>query len=313
MTGLLLLLAIGFAVYAAFLVVSTLLTLQYPPRRTYAWAVSRKLPGDPGEMSPPLDFERFEFTSRGRKLIAWDIKGLRPDGPLIVLTHGWSDSKVGSLARVHALAPMASRLIAWDLPGHGEAEGACEMGLNEPQDLLRLLDAAGSNKATPIVLMGWSLGAGVSLVAAAKLPIAGVIAEAPYRFPQTPAMNVMQARASPWKFNLPAALWLVRKRAGIGSGEWQAFDRAERAKAVHCPILVLHGSDDTICPRADASSIAAAAPKATLVEIPGARHNDMWTKEASREQATHQAAAFLRSLVVTPPEPDDRREASWAG
>jgi len=299
MTGLFLLLAIGFAVYAAFLVVSTLLTLQYPPRRTYAWAVSRRLPGDPGEMSPPLEFQRFEFTSRGRKLIAWDIKGLRPDGPLIVLTHGWSDSKVGSLARVHALAPLASRLIAWDLPGHGESAGACELGLHEAEDLLRLLDSAESSREIPIVLMGWSLGAGVSLVAAAKFKVAGVIAEAPYRFAQTPAVNVMRARGSPWQLNLPAALWLVKKRSGITNHDWRTFDRAERARSVPCPILILHGSDDTICPGAEASAIADAASHATLVEIPGARHNDMWTKETSREQATHATAVFLRSLNQT--------------
>jgi len=299
MAGLFLLLAIGFAVYAAFLVVSTLLTLQYPPRRTYAWAVSRKLPGDPGEMTPPLDFQRFEFSSRGRKLIAWDIKGLRSDGPLVVLTHGWSDSKVGAISRVHALAPLASRLIAWDLPGHGESDGACELGFREAEDLLQLLDSVESHRDSPIVLMGWSLGAGVSLVAAAKFRLAGVILEAPYRFAQTPAMNVMRARGSPWRLNLPAALWLVRKRAGIKHHDWRAFDRAERAKAVQCPILVMHGSDDMICPGADASVIAAAAPQAKLVEIAGARHNDMWTKEACREQATRAAAAFVRSLDQT--------------
>jgi len=296
MPGFLLLMTIGLALYAGFLVVSTLLTLQYPHRRTYAWAVSRRLPGEPNELTPALPFRRFEFTSRGKQLIAWDIEGLNSAGPLLILTHGWSDSKVGALSRIQALAPMCSRLIAWDLPGHGESMGVCEMGLRESEDLLKLLESIEAKNETPVVLMGWSLGAGVSLVAAASSAIAGVIAEAPYRLAATPAMNVMRARGSPWRMNLPAALWLVRKRAKVGEADWRAFDRVERAKTVHCPLLVLHGSNDIVCPGADASAIASVAPNAKLIEISGARHNDMWINETTRDQATRVVKAFLDDL-----------------
>ncbi|MBX3379756.1 MAG: alpha/beta hydrolase [Phycisphaeraceae bacterium] len=293
MSGLVLLMAIGLAVYAACLLASTLLTLQYPRRRTYAWAVSRRLPGDPGELTPALDFRRFEFESRGAQIIAWDITGLDPDGPLLILTHGWSDSKVGALSRIGALAPMASRLIAWDMPGHGESNGACELGLREHEDLLRLLEVVDADAGRAIVLMGWSLGAGVSVAAAAKRGVAGVIAEAPYRLAITPASNVMQARRSPWRLNLPAALWLVGLRATSRIRPWRGFDRAELAKALRCPVLVLHGSDDAVCPEAEAQAIANSAPDATLVEVAGARHNDLWTQSTTRAQATQAVRTFM--------------------
>ncbi|MGH7243903.1 MAG: alpha/beta hydrolase [Phycisphaerales bacterium] len=297
MIGIVLLLAIGLAVYAAFLVVSTSLTLQYPPRRTYAWAVSRQLPGDPGELSPALNFRRFEFQSRGRRLIAWDIVGNDPDGPLIVLTHGWSDSKVGALSRIQALATMSSRLIAWDLPGHGESAGACELGLREPEDLLNLINSLEASIATRVVLFGWSLGAGVSLVAAEKARVAGVIAEAPYRLVETPAARVMQLRGSPWKLNLPIAVRLVGLRARRSPSA--GFDRAEVARAVHCPVLVLHGTDDAVCPIEDARAIAGAASHSILVEVSGARHNDMWTNPKHAKLATDATRKFLEVLPQT--------------
>lgn len=296
MTGFLMLMAIGFALYAAFLVVSTLLTLQYPPRRTYAWAVSRRVAGEPSELAPPLEFRRFEFTSRGRPLIGWDIQGLHPAGPVVVLTHGWSDSKVGALSRVSALAPMCSRLIAWDLPGHGESAGVCELGLREAEDLLQLLRTIDSDGSVPVILMGWSLGAGVSLVAAKDAKVVGVIAEAAYRFGDTPARNVMRARGSPWRMNLPMAIWLLRRRAGAGESAWRAFDRAAHAESLACPLLVLHGSADIVSPPDEARAIASKAKHAAYHEIPGARHNDMWTNPANREAATRIVRDFLERV-----------------
>lgn len=291
MIGLTLLMAIGLVLYAGFLVASTLLTLQYPPRRTYAWAVAKRLPGDPGELAPSLVFRRFELTSGGRRLVAWDIQGLEPGGPLAVLTHGWSDSKVGALSRVSALAPLCSRLIVWDLPGHGESGGACELGLSEVDDLLRLLDSLDADRET--VLMGWSLGAGVSLAAAVRERVACVIAEAPYRMPATPATAVMQMRGSPWRANLPAALWLIGLRRGTPKSAWQGFDRAEFARKLQCPLLVIRGTEDAVCPRSDAVEIADAATESELVEIPSGRHNDLWTNPACRDRAADSVREFL--------------------
>lgn len=297
MTGFLMLMAIGFALYAAFLVGSTLLTLQHPPRRTYAWAVSRNAAGEPGELSPPLGFRQFEFTSRGHRLVAWDIDGLNPTGPLVVLTHGWSDSRVGALSRVSALAPVCSRLIAWDLPGHGESPGVCELGLREAEDLLQLIRTIDRVEGVPVILMGWSLGAGVSIVAAKDAKVMGVIAEASYRFGDTPARNVMRARGSPWRLNLPVALWIVRRRAGVDETAWRAFDRAAHAAMLGCPLLVLHGSADVVSPPDEARAIASRATHATFHEIPGAHHNDLWTNPGNREAATRIVRDFFERVV----------------
>lgn len=291
--GLIVLFAAGLALFGLSLVAYTVRLLTRPPRRTYAWAVARGLPGDPGEASPSRAFESFTFTSRGITLAAWEIAGDRPGGPTFIFTHGWGESKLSVLPRLAALAPECSRVIAWDLPGHGESGGACALGGPEAQDLCVLADRA--RDRTPLVLAGFSLGAGVSIAAAADAGAAAVIAEAPYRVPATPARNVLRARSLPWRFNLPAALAWVGLHAGWGPA-WRSrpFDRAAMAARLGVPLLVVVGEADRVCPPEEAQAIAGS--RGELVRVPGAGHLDLWTGQASAERAGRAIAAFLARL-----------------
>jgi pimeloyl-ACP methyl ester carboxylesterase len=242
----------------------------------------------------------------------WEIEGDDPAGPVVILTHGWADSRIGGLARANAVAAVASRLILWDLAGHGESPGVSHLGTAEITDLGALVDLLRSpgrqqSGNSPIVLYGWSLGAGVSIVVAARSTahIAAVVAESPYRLPETPALNVLRARSLPHRLTLAPALWLVGALTGVGPGfrppsapspRTSVFDRAVHAARLTCPLLVLHGTDDEVCPIEDGRAIAAAAPKATLGEIPGARHNDLWTEPQHAERAAAAVQSFVRKL-----------------
>lgn len=291
--GLIVLLAAGLAVFWAFLTGYTARLLTRPPRRTYAWAVSRALPGDPGEASPPRRFRSWTFASRGLSLAAWDIEGERPDAPVVIFTHGWGESRLSVLPRLAALAPACSRIIAWDLPGHGESPGSCTLGGPEEADLRALVERARDDK--PLVLAGFSLGAGVSIAAAAAARPAAVIAEAPYRMPVTPARNVLRLRGLPWRLNLPPALAWIGVRAGFGPA-WRArvFDRAALARDLRCPLLVIVGALDQICPPEEARAIAGEGGRFQFV--PGAGHLDLWTRPDAADAAGRAVREFLESL-----------------
>lgn len=306
--GLLLLLALGAIIYFITIVLATGWRLRHPPRRTYASAVARGMPADPGELSPPLKYETWNLNARGLTLPVWDITGSDPAGPVVVLTHGWGDSKIGAIPRTPYLAPFASRLIAFDMRGHGEATGVSTLGLREPDDLCTLLDQLGN---TPTVLYGWSLGAVVTLAAAAsgslaRPPIA-VIAEAPYRFPETPARNVLRSASLPSGLSLTAALWTL----GLTGQGRTRFDVAAHASRLPCPLLVMHGEDDTISPFSDGSFIAQATPNAQIAPIKLGDHNRLWTDPGMLEQSREVTHAFLSHLAhyhpsdVRPaPQPD---------
>lgn len=306
--GLLMLLAAGLGVFAAAVIGFTLRALTRPPRRTYSWAVARGVPGEPPEVRVPwgrVEYLSWSFASRGRDLPVWDIRGARPDGPTAVLTHGWGDSRVVALSRLPALLACCRRVVMWDLPGHGDAPGACTLGTRECDDLVALLERLGT--AEPLVLYGSSLGAGVSVVAAARdgarLGIVGVIAEAPYRVPRVPAERVLALRGLPWRWNLPAVMAMVGLRNGYGLS-WLSragaggFDRALHASRLSVPLLVIHGSDDEVCPIEDGRAIAAAVPegRGRLLEIAGASHNNLWTDDRCIPACAAAVAEFVGAL-----------------
>lgn len=323
LTGLLTILALGLLIAQTAAIGYTLRMLTRPPRRTYAGAVARGLPGDPSELTPALAFREWTFSSRSRELAVWDITGLNPAGPILVFSHGWGESRVTSLPRLAALAPLCSRLIAWDMPAHGMSPGSCTLGIREPEDLLALLDSLRTHPSTdtstdaadpprPIILFGFSLGAGVSIAAAAQLhrhspqnsqsagTIAAIIAEAPYRLPRTPANNVLKLTGFPRIPNLDIALALhgLDQRAGLTFATSRTFDRAALAASLNIPLLVLHGSADAVSPPEDGRSIAAAA-NGKLHIIENCEHLDMWTHEHFRTQTTQACAEFIAAASPT--------------
>lgn len=293
--------------------------LTHPPRRGLGWAVARGLPSTPGELSGEWGmaraFEAWELTvrvrGRGVDLPVWDVRGEAKDGPVLVWLYGWGESRVLALPRLEALAAGASRVLMFDLPGHGEARGPggclCTLGVHEPaivEALLARADVAPGDA----VLGGSSLGSGVALTAAARLadlgtPVRAVLLEAPYRLPATPARTVLRARGLPTRGILTPALMLVgwRMRAGHGwRREGGTFDRAEAAQRLAgspTRVLVLHGSADWVCPPEDGRAIAQRAGGA-FREVRGAGHLDLWTEH--RESAARTVGDWVGGLDAQP-------------
>ena len=312
--GLAILLLAGLAALWALAVVMTIQRLTRPPRRTYASALARGKPGDPSELPDPREFRSWNFENRGWTLPVWEIDGDRiqdPAAPIVLMVHGWGDSRLGALARVGAVLPEAAKVIAFDLPGHGEssrggvARGPTSLGIEDPgviSDLVQHLSRS-EPSPRPVILFGWSLGAGASIAAAALLqergvPVAAVIAESPYIQAETPARRVLMYYAMPHRFTLGPALAVVGWRLGVGVGTggraWHGFDRVQHAAKLVCPLLVIHGERDIICPIADGRAIASAARLGQIVELPEAGHNDIWT---SPEKAQNAVRSFVGSLA----------------
>jgi len=311
--GLLILLGFGWLVGVVALTLYTLHMLTHPPRRTYSYAVAKQLPSNPGEVRLTLDgaerlltFEEWSFSSGRIDHPVWDVRGLVASGATIILTHGWGDSRVVMLQRVTHLAKHAARVIVWDIPAQGDspATRGFTLGAREHTHLRALVDVvvASGTAAGGIVLYGFSLGAGISIVcAAAGASVGAVIAEAPYCVPITPARNVMKQAGLPHAVTLPLAMLMLGMRLGYGAS-WMrtrgagGFDRREHAAKLRVPLLLLHGVDDAVCPVADSREIAAACGRAQLVEIPGGRHLDLWTEEDHAAKCEAAVASFLGGI-----------------
>ncbi len=324
--GLLIVLLIGGLVAWVFCILSIAWSLTHPPRRGYTWALARSLPASPAELSPPLGPRRFETwtfrSSRGRGVFeAWDIPADDPSGPICIFTHGWSDSRITSLDRLIALLPHCSRIVMWDLPAHADTPRSrteptptwLRMGTSEVQDLLDLLTTVceGGRAGVPprVVLAGFSLGAGLAIAAAAdprSAHVVGVIAEAPYRLPQTPARRVLALRGLPHGVTLTIAMFIIGLLARQGR-RWRSpggsFDRAEHAARLRCPLLLVHSRADAVCPIEDSQEIARrAGAGATLCSLTAPGHSEVWS-HAEASVASNAVGAFIRSLspAATPP------------
>ncbi|CAN5844229.1 hypothetical protein BH11PLA1_BH11PLA1_14050 [soil metagenome] len=319
--GLVVILAAGALLAWGMVVCIVAWQLTHPPRRGSTWALAKNRPGTPAELAPPLGPRAFEplvySSTHGRgEFPAWRIAGDLSGGPLMLFAHGWGDSRVTSLARIAHLARHARAVVAWDIPMHGDRAAPLRagdpprmltMGVAEVDDLCDIARALhDESPEVPLILAGFSLGAGLSIAAAARPDvaplIAGVIAEAPYTLPATPAANVMRLRSLPAGITIDAALLLAGMLARNPRG-WRgvggAFDRARSAARLTCPLLLIHSRRDEICPIADAEDIAAAAGlNATLVTLGTPRHLNLWESDDATDVHSAIAAWMLRLRPV---------------
>ncbi|MBK9386184.1 MAG: alpha/beta fold hydrolase [Planctomycetes bacterium] len=201
----------------------------------------------------------------GRLLAAYELAApeLEPTAPVVLFLHG----NAGNLALRAELAVWLARglqvrLLMLDYSGYGENEGTpseaeLELDALAAYDHLR----AAGHDAGRIALFGESLGGALALAVAAQRPCAGVIVQSSF------ASLAAMARAQfPW---LPLAALLARG----------AFPSEQRARALRCPLLVVHGTRDELVPFAQGERLhAAAGANAELLTLEGAGHNDVFER-----------------------------------
>ncbi len=203
MLGFLLLLVVAFALLCAVAVAALLHVMHHPPRRTYAVALGKGDPTEPEAVG--LRGEEVIFTlSDGSKTPAWVAHGQQPAGPVVLVLHGYGDSRYGSLTWAPLLAPHASHIVCFDQRGQGESSAALSMlGTREVADVQAVLDQLQPER--PAVLFGYSMGAGVAVAAAANASeadgrgdaVAGVIADGVYRYWYEPVRQSLRDRRYP--------------------------------------------------------------------------------------------------------------------
>ena len=300
--GLVLLLVIAATLVLALATAAVVRSLRRPPRKTWARALARGLATDPAE----LGLEARERTFRlpdGSTTPGWVIAGKQADGPRVVIIHGFADSRYGALTWLERVIDHAADVVVFDLPGHGEATAALTgLGTREPADVLAIVDELSVEGPTrPAVLYGYSLGASIAIGAAAldaqreHHAVAGVIADGPYARWHEPVYRTLRRRRYPAAL-LTTLTGLVFRVTLPGL---RHIDRVRDAAATRCPLLVLHGCRDEICPLASAQRIAEAAPRGRLVTFDEGCHLDLAVCEPERYQ--HAVAALFAQAAAAGP------------
>ena len=128
-------------------------------------------PSGCGTTAPPEGSVRTTITTpSGIDLDAIELG----DGPkVVVLSHGATGTKEDFYPVADAFASDGWRVIAYDAPGVGESTGT--NGRDREEALTAVVDHARETGARQIVLLGGSMGAGLSLAMAAPLRADAVV------------------------------------------------------------------------------------------------------------------------------------------
>ena len=202
--------------------------------------------------------------NKGEKLHAWWAPQAGPNAPALLYLHGARWNLTGSVTRIPRWNQMGFSVLAIDYRGFGKsafADGSSptEQSANEDAAAAWAYLVARSPSAdTKRFIFGHSLGASMATHLAINEKSAnGLILEG--AFTSIPDM----IKENKWGF-LPVG-FLVTQR----------FDNIERINEVKIPILIVHGTADTIVPFVMGERLyaAAKAPKRMLRAEGGSHHN----------------------------------------
>lgn len=214
------------------------------------------------------------------KLHGWFFR--RPGANMIaVVSHGNGGSIIHRVYMVETLLKAGVSVLVYDYQGYGKSTGSpavpkiCQDG-NAAYDFA--LTELGF-QPSDIILVGESLGCGVTTEVAKKRPCAAVILQS--GFSSLPAI----AREKFGLLNIyPDVLFPHPK-----------LDNSGNLSNIHVPVLVVHGKDDVVIPVHHAKeNFAAANEPKTLYLIECGGHNDCMDVGGAAYQEAY--AQFIQSL-----------------
>lgn len=174
--------------------------------------------------------------------------------PTLIFFHGNGSDIAGSDHATRALAAQGYGVLLPEYRGYGGNPGSPdEPGLyRDGEAALRWLAAKGIPQDR-VVAIGNSLGSGIATEMAARHRLAGLVLISGF---------ASLARVVRHHYPLVPARLMVLDR----------YDNLAKLPAVACPILLLHGTVDTVVPAGNSEALAEAQPAATLVLVPGVGH-----------------------------------------
>lgn len=199
-------------------------------------------------------------TENGKRLFAWFIPAINVDAaPAIAVLHGWGSNAEMMLPLAPPLHQAGYALLFFDARNHGQSDSdrfsSMPRFAEDMEHVLNWLTQQAHVDASRLVVMGHSVGAGAALlVASHRHDLAAAVSISAFAHPENMMRRILAARHIPY-FPL-GRLVLHFVEFTIGR---RFTDIAPRhtIRQVSCPVLLVHGSEDSIVPVADAREIYA--------------------------------------------------------
>jgi pimeloyl-ACP methyl ester carboxylesterase len=240
-----------------------------------------------GPTSPPAGVERVRFESAdGTPLVGWFIRarGGSADAPTVLHVHGNAGNIGSHIWFTEYLPPAGFNVMIFDYRGYGESGGSARSRRPLIEDTHAALDAILERDDVDPERVGMyaqSLGGAIGLNVMADRPeIRAAVIESAFSSWRGVAANAVGGDPPNFIGRGLAALLI-----GDSDRPLDAIARIDR------PLLIVHGTDDSIIPVSHGRVLADAAPNGQLVALDGGEHNSL---RDSHPQVETLVVEFLR-------------------
>lgn len=211
-------------------------------------------------------------TQRGRQLEGWFLPGNQGQG-LVVITHGWGANRELMLPLARPLQTTGFSVLLFDARNHGSSDNDTFSSMPRfAEDLdaaLTWLKTQPTGQNEPLALIGHSVGAAATLlVASRRNDISAVVSLAAFAHPNGMMRRWLAEKGLPY---FPLGWYVLNYVQWIIGHRFDAIAPINTIQSVSCPVLLIHGSDDTTVPLEEAKAIWAhrRCDTVTLRILPG--------------------------------------------
>lgn len=237
---------------------ATLRDLMLKMEERMLFAPFRKIHATPAALK--LDFEDLTLKSTDKVTInAWFVPAKKAS-QTILYCHGNGGNLSNYLGPIASFHSMGCNVLALDYRGYGKSSGTpSEKGFyDDAKTAWTYLVETRKIPPEQIIVVGWSLGGAVAAQLASTQKPGGLILESSF----TQVRDMARVR-------MP----FIPEGAAILDEVRNEFATLEYVTRIHCPLLVIHSSQDRMVPFAQGQAIFKAAPDPkTFLKVTGS-HN----------------------------------------